>query len=62
VGAVASCVRNVPPLEQRVERLEREVKAMREALAHVMGALLPAFQTLEQLEEAARSMAKLDEE
>jgi hypothetical protein len=23
--------RNVPPLEQRIERLEREVKAMREA-------------------------------
>jgi hypothetical protein len=54
--------RNVPPLEQRIERLEREVKAMREALARVMGAVLPAFHTLEQLEEAARSMAKLDQE
>jgi hypothetical protein len=52
-------MRNVPPLEQRVEQLEAHVKAMREALAHVMGVMLPAFQALEHLEDAARACRDL---
>jgi hypothetical protein len=46
---------NVPPIE-RVERLEREVKAVREALARVMGAML---QVLPSLSAPGRSEAVL---
>jgi hypothetical protein len=51
---------NRPPLQEQVDHLDTQVKVMREAMASLMAAMLPAFQALEHLEDAARAMSKLD--
>ena len=52
---------NQPPVQEQLDDLREQVKSMREALSCVMAAMLPAFQALEHLEDAARHMAKYDE-
>jgi hypothetical protein len=50
---------NRPPLQEQIDRLERETEAMREALGHMMAAMVPAMQALEHIEAAARAMASM---
>jgi len=45
-----------------VDQLNVQVKTMREAMSSLMAAMLPAFQALEHLEEAARCMHQFDKE
>jgi len=53
---------NRPPLQEQVDQLNVQVKTMREAMSSLMAAMLPAFQALEHLEEAARCMHQFDKE
>ena len=53
---------NRPPLQDQVDKLEAQVTAMREALSCLMAAMLPAFQSLAHLEEAATHMHRFDTE
>jgi hypothetical protein len=51
---------NQPTTEQRLERLEREVTALRVALSQIMAGQLTAFQALEHIEAAAREMREIE--